>query len=89
MAVYVHELTGIPLAEVSLGLDTLYSLILATVSTKSVGFAGRGHFYYRKVAARRGINPQTGEQIKLKAYKYIAFKPGLYLKQNLTNLAGA
>jgi len=89
IAVYVHELTGIPLAQVSLGLDTLYKLILATVSTKSVDFAGRGHFYYQKVAARRGINPQTGEKIKLKAYKYIAFKPGLYLKQNLTNLVGA
>ena len=89
IAVYVHELTGIPLAQVSLGLDTLYSLILATVNKESVSFAGRGHFYCRKVGSRKGINPQTGEKIRIKAYKYIAFKPGLYLKQNLTNLAGA
>jgi DNA-binding protein HU-beta len=86
IAVYVHQLTGIPLAQVSLGLDTLYRLILATVTNRPVPFMGRGHFYYQKVAARKGINPQTGEPIKLKAYGYIAFKPGQYLKQHLTSV---
>ena len=77
------------MAQVSLGLDTLYSLILATVTKENVPFSGRGRFYYQKVGARKGFNPQTGEQIKLKAYGYIALKPGQYLKQHLTNLAGA
>jgi DNA-binding protein HU-beta len=33
-----------------------------------------------KRGARKGINPQTGEKIKIKASKSVKFKPGAKLK---------
>ena len=42
---------------------------------KSVQVVGFGTFSIRKRAARTGRNPQTGETIKIKASKSVAFKP--------------
>ena len=83
IAVFVHELTGLPLYQVSLGLDTLYNLILAHIVRSPVRFFGRGQFRMQKRAARLAVNPQTGEQIKIKASNYIRFKAGTSLKKNL------
>ena len=41
---------------------------------------GFGTFEVRKRAARKGRNPQNGEQIKIAASKVPAFKPGKALK---------
>lgn len=46
----------------------------------SVQIMGFGTFEVRKRAARKGRNPQTGEEIKIKASKTPAFKPGKQLK---------
>lgn len=40
-----------------------------------------GTFTISKRAARMGRNPQTGEQIKIKASKVLRFKPAAQLKQ--------
>lgn len=42
---------------------------------KTVQMVGFGTFSIRKRAARTGRNPQTGESIKIKASKSVAFKP--------------
>lgn len=42
---------------------------------------GFGSFEVRTRAARKGINPQTGEQIQLPATKVPAFKAGKGLKE--------
>lgn len=39
-----------------------------------------GTFVVRQRAARKGRNPQTGEEIKIKAAKVVAFKAGKALK---------
>jgi len=44
---------------------------------------GFGTFSVRKRKARKGINPQTGEQIKIKARKVPHFAPGSELKNAL------
>ena len=44
---------------------------------KVVGF---GTFSVRKRAARQGRNPQTGETIKIKASRSVAFKPSKTFK---------
>ena len=44
---------------------------------------GFGTFEVRKRTARVGRNPRTGEQIKIKASKAPAFKPGKGMKDNL------
>lgn len=41
-----------------------------------VGIAGFGSFEVRSRAARKGRNPQTGEEIMIAASKSPVFKPG-------------
>lgn len=40
-----------------------------------------GTFVVRQRAARKGRNPQTGEEIKIKAAKVVGFKAGKALKE--------
>jgi len=47
---------------------------------KTVQLIGFGTFSVAKRAARTGINPQSGEKIKIKASKTVKFKPGAGLK---------
>ncbi|MEM7673564.1 MAG: HU family DNA-binding protein [Verrucomicrobiota bacterium] len=47
---------------------------------KSVQLIGFGTFEVVKRAARTGVNPQTGEKIKIKASKAVKFKAGSGLK---------
>ena len=42
-----------------------------------------GTFSVRKRAARKGRNPRTGESIKIKASKTVAFKPAPSMKKGL------
>jgi DNA-binding protein HU-beta len=49
----------------------------------TVSLVGFGTFSVRKRAARMGRNPRTNEQIKIKASKVPAFKPGKALKDAL------
>lgn len=46
-----------------------------------VALVGFGTWEVRKRAARMGVNPKTGEAIKIKATKSVAFKPGAAVKQ--------
>jgi DNA-binding protein HU-beta len=46
-----------------------------------VRLSGLGILQVRKRAARTGRNPQTGEPIKIKASKKIAFRPAKELKE--------
>jgi len=45
-----------------------------------VQVVGFGTFSVRKRAARDGRNPQTGETIKIKASRSVAFKPSKTFK---------
>ncbi|MEL0118473.1 MAG: HU family DNA-binding protein, partial [Opitutae bacterium] len=47
---------------------------------KSVQLIGFGTFSVVKRAARTGVNPRTGEKIKIKASKAVKFKAGAGLK---------
>lgn len=50
------------------------------VAGETVSFVGFGSFEVRERAARKGRNPQTGEEIQIAASKVPAFKPGKSLK---------
>jgi DNA-binding protein HU-beta len=52
----------------------------ALASGDSVSLIGFGNFEVRERAARKGRNPQTGEEIEIAASKTPAFKPGKGLK---------
>ncbi len=50
---------------------------------KAVQLIGFGTFSVKKRKARTGVNPQTGQKIKIKASKTVGFKPGKALKDSL------
>jgi DNA-binding protein HU-beta len=60
---------------------------LMTLTTKhlkrghKIRLTGIGVFQVRKRAARMGRNPATGEAIKIKASKKVAFRPAKELKE--------
>ena len=47
-----------------------------------LSLVGFGSFYVSERAARKGINPQTGKSIQIKASKSIKFKPSSALDIN-------
>lgn len=51
----------------------------------SVTIAGFGTFEVRHRAARKGRNPQTGEEIDIAASDAPAFKPGAALKKRVAS----
>ena len=60
--------------------------VLVTIATtlannEKIQLVGSGTFEVRKRAARKGINPQTGEEIQIAASKLPVFKPGKELKE--------
>ena len=68
--------------------DRFLSSMLASVTKglkkdKAVQLVGFGTFSVRKRAARKGRNPQTGEAIRIKASRTVAFKAGKNLKEKI------
>nr|NNM90104.1 HU family DNA-binding protein [Bacilli bacterium] len=59
---------------------TLEVIIEAIKSGDEVGLVGFGTFGTVAKVARKGRNPQTGEEIDIPAHKMIKFKPGKNLK---------
>src|SRR5690625_3607706 len=58
-------------------LDSITNTLVEGEKVQLVGF---GSFEVRERAARKGRNPQTGEEIDIPATKNPAFKPGKQLK---------
>ena len=50
---------------------------------KKVQIVGFGTFVVRDRKARTGRNPQTGQEIKIKASRTVGFKPGKELKDHV------
>lgn len=61
--------------------DAVFSVIEdALKNGDKVQLLGFGNFEVRERAARKGRNPQTGEEIEIAASKLPTFKPGKALK---------
>lgn len=58
----------------------LESIKAGIKADKSVQIIGFGTFSVATRAARQGVNPKTGEKIKIKASKSVKFKAGSALK---------
>lgn len=58
--------------------ETIQEALKAGEKVQVIGF---GTFEVRERAARKGRNPQTGKEIKIKASKVPAFKAGKALKE--------
>jgi nucleoid DNA-binding protein len=67
--------------EAQAAVDTVFDAIKKALKKKdSVTLIGFGTFKVDKRKARKGRNPQTGEEIKIKAKKVPKFVPGKSLK---------
>ncbi|MBW2065629.1 MAG: HU family DNA-binding protein [Deltaproteobacteria bacterium] len=67
--------------EAQAAVDTVFSAITKALKKKeTVTLVGFGTFSVAKRKARKGRNPQTGEEIKIKAKKVPKFVPGKALK---------
>lgn len=55
----------------------------ALQSGDKVQLVGFGNFEVRERSARKGRNPQTGEEIEIAASKVPTFKPGKALKDGI------
>ena len=74
-----HEL---PKRQASEMLTQVVELIAKSLKKgEKIRLTGLGILQVRKRAARTGRNPQTGEPIKIKASKKIAFRPAKELKE--------
>ncbi|UOR12115.1 HU family DNA-binding protein [Halobacillus amylolyticus] len=59
----------------------LESITEALSNEDSVQILGFGNFEVKERSARKGRNPQTGEEIEIAASKAPGFKPGKSLKE--------
>jgi DNA-binding protein HU-beta len=67
--------------EAQAALNCVFSTITKALKKKdTVTLIGFGTFKVSKRKARKGRNPQTGEEIKIKAKKVARFVPGKALK---------
>ena len=62
---------------------TLDSIKKAVKKGEDVSLIGFGTFTKAKRKARTGVNPATGEQIKIKAKNVVKFKAGKAFKDSL------
>ncbi|SFH58391.1 DNA-binding protein HU-beta [Nitrosospira sp. Nsp14] len=73
--------TGSNNAQAERAVAALVEIISDTLQKgDSLSLVGFGTFEVRERAARSGRNPQTGEELKIAAFKTVAFKTGATLK---------
>jgi len=70
--------------QVNIVLDSFVDTVTKTLKTgDKVTLVGFGTFSVSKRAARNGRNPQTGQEIKIKAKKVAKFKAGKELSARI------
>ena len=74
--------SGLTKADSSRAIESLLDTVTKTLKKgDEVSITGFGKFSVVKRAARQGVNPRTGESVKIKASKAPKFSPGASLKQ--------
>ena len=82
----VAKKTQLKKKDVSAVVDALFETIQEALQAgEKVQVIGFGNFEVRERAARKGRNPQSGEEIQIEASKVPAFKAGKALKDAVKN----
>ncbi|GAB6990313.1 HU family DNA-binding protein [Paenibacillus pini] len=80
----VAESTELSKKDATKAVDSVFEAIAqALQSGDKVQLVGFGNFEVRERSARKGRNPQTGEEIEIPSSKIPAFKPGKALKDGI------
>jgi DNA-binding protein HU-beta len=82
LVAYVAEATELTKKDAAKAVDAVFAGIEGSLKKgDKVQLIGFGNFEVRERAARKGRNPQTGEEIEIAASKSPAFTPGKTLKE--------
>lgn len=77
----VAAATGLTKKSATEAVDAVFDSVQKSLAKgDKVQLIGFGNFEVRSRAARKGRNPQTGQEIEIPASKAPAFKPGKALK---------
>lgn len=80
----VAETTELTKKDATKAVDAVLDAIAEALKQgEKVQLIGFGNFEVRERAARKGRNPQTGEEIEIASSKIPAFKPGKQLKDSI------
>jgi DNA-binding protein HU-beta len=73
--------TGLTQADANKALDSLLDIVTSAIKKgDQVAITGFGTFAAKKRPARKGRNPRTGEEVKIKARTSAVWKPSAALK---------
>jgi DNA-binding protein HU-beta len=77
--------SGLSKADTSRAIESLLDTVTKTLKKgDDVAITGFGKFSVVKRAARQGVNPRTGERVKIKASKAPKFSAGAGLKNAIS-----
>jgi len=86
---HIYERVGFSKKESAELVERVFDIIKDTLARgEKVKISGFGNFVVREKNARKGRNPQTGEEIRLDARRVLTFKPSLVLKTVLNDDEG-
>ena len=82
----IYERVGFSKKESAELVERIFDIIKDTLAEgEKVKISGFGNFVVREKNARKGRNPQTGEEIRLAARRVLTFKPSNVLKDELND----
>jgi len=80
----VYEKVGFSKKEAVQVVETIFDILKEALEREEkVKISGFGNFVVRSKRARRGRNPQTGDDIEISRRKILTFKPSQVLKNEL------
>ncbi len=82
----VAERSELSKKDAAKAVDAVFDSVMDSLARgEKVQIIGFGNFEVRERSARKGRNPQTGEEIEIPASKVPAFKAGKALKEAVKN----
>ena len=80
----IYEKVGLSKRESARIVDMIFDIIKGKLENgENIKFSGFGSFAVRDKNARRGRNPQTGEEITISARRVLSFKPSNVLRKHI------
>jgi integration host factor subunit alpha len=80
----VYEKVGFSKKEAVRVVEALFNIVKDALERgEKVKISGFGNFVVRNKRARRGRNPQTGDDIEISPRKILSFRPSQVLKNEL------
>ena len=80
----IYEKVGFSKKEVAKIVESVFDIIKESLQKEEkIKISGFGNFVVRKKRARRGRNPQTGDDIEIGARRILTFKSSQVLKGGL------